>query len=217
MRKKRIKFLPGIASAIYICEIIIYSILLIPFYLISEVQNLLWLMTIVVLAALLLWRIIFFVNANGFEIYIKVKNNKIFSCTIPFKSREYLLNDELCIYKTKVSSQFGAGCFPSIIVDLQNGEENAFIIIFNENFVDDNLVKKLHRNIETMNMQEKVKYSGNLMKNKNIILLRGNKSNYNFLRQYLTKEQFCGLTENDNKDLEKYEEIYQRKLSKIKK
>ena len=50
--------------------------------------------------------------------------------------------------------------------------------------------------------------------NKRIVMIDGIEDNYIFLRQCIKKEQFCGLTENDNKDLEKYEEIYQRKLSK---
>ena len=45
-------------------------------------------------------------------------------------------------------------------------------------------------------------------------MLSGNKSNYNFLRQYLKEEQFCGLTEIDNIYLNELEQLFKVKLNR---
>jgi hypothetical protein len=39
-------------------------------------------------------------------------------------------------------------------------------------------------------------------------MISGNKGNYNFLRQYVQEEQFCGLTEVDNTYLRELEQLF---------
>lgn len=217
MRKKRIKFLPGLISYFPITFFLLISVLLISIGIIlNSLEN--WLfVSVFFVIIVIIFLCVYGGYKNGFELYVKIKDNKICTCTIPFKYRKYSLNNEMFVYKTKVTLMGGQGWPMTVIVDSQTGNYNAFIVTLSKDFVDKDLVNKFHRNIDSMSDNEKMKFLGNILMNDKIIPIDGTKGNYNFLRQYLTKEQFCGLTENDNKDLEKYEKIYQRKLSKIKK
>ena len=213
-KKQKIKILPGLLSILILVFDVLGLLMFVPLVLFSDVPTD-WVDLILYISYTLFFKIYFLFYKHGFELFIILKDNQLYVFRDFFINKKYTLTSDIKVYKSKIStSGFSRGEGPFTCWIDEEGDDNAFIIIFNDDFIGEEFAKKSNGGFSLTNRSNKLKYLGNLLKNKKIVPLMGSKGNYKFLRQYLKYEQFCGMTEQDIKDLEKYELSYQKKMAK---
>lgn len=207
-----IKLLPGLLSYYHFFEMFVYLLILIMFF----VPNIFLIgIYIVFVLSVSIFRIFFFFEENGSELYIKVKKRRLYVFRDLFFYKSYLLNENTIVYKTKILGVEHGFNIARVIPGKPTSEEdglsrrNAFIIVRDNYVCYEKLQYKYANNGMPISCKKNFYITYELLKNKNIIMLAGNKSNYYFLRQYLKKEQFHGQSHNDNQDLVIYETLFE--------
>lgn len=205
----KIKLLPGLLSCFHIFEFFMYCIIgamcLVPnIYLIGII--------VAIVLCFCICRCVFLIFSNGCELFMKVKNHKLFVFRDLFFYKSCLLNEKTIVYKTKVIGiEHGfriAKVRPGKPTVEKDGllRVDAFVILTNQDLINSVLKYEYDEKSRLICCKENFLVTYNLIKNKEIILLSGSKRNYSFLRKQVTKSQFIGITETDKKDIEKLEQ-----------
>ena len=208
---KHIKLLPGLLSYFHVLELVAYCLIgalcFIPNIFLNG-------MFVVLFLCVLIFRIYYFAMRNGNELFIKVNKQKIYVFRDLFFYKSCLLNENTVVYKTKVIGiEHGLNISrvnPGKPTSDKDGlsRQDAFIIFTDGNLADYNFQYKYDSEERLISCKENFNITYKLLKDKKLIMLSCNKSNYNFLRQYVKEEQFCGLTETDNRDLNELEQLF---------
>ena len=203
---KKIKFFPGLLSWLHIVEIVL--IVTSSICLMISKAYYWWAMPLVMF---LVMRCIFFFFKNGYELFIKVKNNKLYVFRDFLFYKNFPINKKTIIYKTKVigieHGYFIANVSSKKPTVEKDGltREDIFILVKEGNLKENGINYIFDEQDRLIACRENFYVTHNLLTNKNVIILNGNKSNYNFLRQFVEKEQFCGVTNTDKLHLEDLE------------
>ncbi len=212
-----IKFLPGLLSYFHVLEFFTYCLIgalcFIPNIFLVGIF-------VAVLFCVVIFRIYYFIEQNGSELFIKINKQKMYVFRDLFFYKSCLLNENTIIYKTKVIGiEHGFNISrvkPGKPTSDKDGlsRQDAFIIFTDGNLGDYNFQFKYDSKGRLISCKENFHITYKLLKSKKLIMLSGNKSNYNFLRQYVKEEQFCGLTEIDNIYLNELEQLFKVKLNR---
>ena len=212
-----IKFLPGLLSVLHVLEFFAYCLIGALCFIPNIFLNGIF---VVVLLCVIIFRIYYFIVQNGSELFVKISKQKMYVFRDLFFYKSCLLNENATIYKTKVIGiEHGFNISrvnPGKPTSDRDGlsREDVFIIFTDGNLADYNFQYKYDSEGRLISCKENFHITYKLLKSKKVIMISGNKGNYNFLRQYVKEEQFCGLTEVDNIYLKKLEQLFKVKLNR---
>ncbi len=211
---KKIKFLTGPIS---LAHPVAFIIIFLPAVILpNSIEKLLLCLIISIACVIELFR-------NGSEQFLFIRNNKIYAFKFfPF-FKTYPLNESTHIYYAQARYRPSRNIIRTSPYTTYTGSYSYIrfydiYIITKSGDLRDNKISLLHdKNGNLINDKNIYMHSNDLFEGRRkILILKGNRKNYLFLRQFVDREQFVGLTETHNNKLNVFEGVYQKTAKKAK-
>lgn len=226
-RKRRVLWFPNFFGfGLFLLELIIYLI-----FIACSISGLMGYKGAVILIIICFIgaRIAIAFRPNGYERFMKVKKGWLYSYKDFYCTNFCRLSKGTIVYATQLVGRIFSGGYISEERHLLNysikketsekdgaTREYTFIIIKGGNLNDYKMSYKYAQNDNPLRSSTNYWKTYKLTTSKDVILIEARKRNYRFLRQYLDKEQFVGISVKDKSYLEALEKQLLNKTKKQK-